>query len=159
MPNQLPVEPRKQPQVLSLHVLAGMEAPVRAQQSQWAILVHHFLDRFFNNEMASSDAEGTTRLIQVACATGLPGWVAAMYLWPVYHDIFRLQRPYWAQVGDHYFFVAYSMVVMGIIVVFEWDLFFPDLLDIFVCPACPSNDGRFFWPGLPLSSFSLSAFC
>ncbi len=137
MPNQLPVEPRKQPQVLSLHVLAGMEAPVRAQQSQWAILVHHFLDRFFNNEMASSDAEGTTRLIQVACATGLPGWVAAMYLWPVYHDIFRLQRPYWAQVGDHYFFVVYSMVVMGIIVVFEWDLFFPDLLDIFVLSSLP----------------------
>ena len=137
MPNQLPVEPRKQLQVLSLHVLAGMDAPVRAQQSQWAILVHHFLDRFFNNEMASSDDEGKTRLIQVACATGLPGWVAAMYLWPVYHDIFRLHRPYWAQVGDHYFFVVYSMVVMGIIVVFEWDLFFPDLLDIFVLSSLP----------------------
>ncbi len=136
-PNQLSVEPRKQPQVLSFHVLAGMEAPVRAQQSQWAILVHHFLDRFFNNEMASSDDEGKTRLIQVACATGLPGWVAAMYLWPVYHDIFRLHRPYWAQVGDHYVFVVYSMVVMGIIVVFEWDLFFPDLLDIFVLSSLP----------------------
>jgi hypothetical protein len=104
MPNQLQPERRKQPQILSLHVLAGMDAPVRPEQSQFAILVHHFLDRFFNNEMASSDDEGRTRLIQVACATGLPGWVAAMYLWPVYHDLFGLHRPYWAQVGDHYFF-------------------------------------------------------
>ncbi|MFZ0517394.1 MAG: hypothetical protein WAM20_10130 [Acidobacteriaceae bacterium] len=135
--NQLRAERRKQPQVLSLHVLAGMEAPVRGEQSQWAILVHHFLDRFFNSEMASSDDEGKTRLIQVACATGLPGWVAAMYLWPVYHDIFKLHRPYWSQVGDHYFFVVYSMVAMGIIVVFEWDLFFPDLLDIFVLSSLP----------------------
>ena len=144
MPNQLPVEPRKQPQVLSLQVLAGMDAPVRRKQSQWTILVHHFLDRFFNNEMASSDDEGKTRLIQVACAAGLPGWVAAMYLWPVYHDIFRLQRPYWAQVGDHYFFIVYSMVVMGIIVVFEWDLFFPDLLDIFVLSSLPIRQRTLF---------------
>ena len=90
-----PLRP-KEPQVLSVHVLADLGAPVRAQQSQWGILVRHFLDRFFNNEMASSDDEGKTRLIQVACATGLPGLVAAMYLWPVYHDIFGLHRPYWA---------------------------------------------------------------
>jgi hypothetical protein len=144
IPNQLQAEHRKEPQVLSLGVLAGMDAPVRSEQSQWAILVHHFLDRFFNNEMASSDDDGKTRLIQVACATGLPGWVAAMYLWPVYHDIFSLHRPYWAQVGDHYFFVVYSMVVMGIIVVFEWDLFFPDLLDIFVLSSLPIKSRTLF---------------
>ena len=138
-----PLRP-KEPQVLSVHVLADLGAPVRAQQSQWGILVRHFLDRFFNNEMASSDDEGKTRLIQVACATGLPGLVAAMYLWPVYHDIFGLHRPYWAQVGDHYFFVVYSMAVMGIIVVFEWDLFFPDLLDIFVLSSLPIKSGTLF---------------
>lgn len=133
-----------EPQILSLQVLAGMGSPHRAQQSQWTILLHHFLDRFFNNEMASSDDDGKTRLIQVACATGLPGLVAAMYLWPVYHDIFKLHRPYWAQVGDHYFFVVYSMVVMGIIVVFEWDLFFPDLLDIFVLSSLPIKSRTLF---------------
>jgi hypothetical protein len=142
--NRLHALHRKQPQVLSVHVLAGMGTPVRAERSQWAILVRHFLDRFFNNEMASSDDEGKTRLIQVACATGLPGLVAAMYLWPVYHDIFGLHRPYWAQVGDHYFFVVYSMVAMGIIVVFEWDLFFPDLLDIFVLSSLPIKSRTLF---------------
>jgi hypothetical protein len=135
---------RKEPQVLSVHVLAGMGSPIRTEQSQWEILVRHFLDRFFNSEMTSSDDEGTTRLIQVACATGLPGFVVAMYLWPVYHDIFGLHRPYWAQVGDHYFFVVYSMVVMGIIVVFEWDLFFPDLLDIFVLSSLPIKSRTLF---------------
>ncbi|HTU49072.1 MAG TPA: hypothetical protein VMF56_00675 [Acidobacteriaceae bacterium] len=144
MSNQLQTARLKEPQILSLHVLADMGAPARAEQSQRVILVRHFLDRFFNNEMASSDDDGKTRLIQVACATGLPGLVAAMYLWPVYHDIFRLHRPYWAQVGDHYFFVVYSMVVMGMIVVFEWDLFFPDLLDIFVLSSLPIKSRTLF---------------
>ncbi len=144
MSNQLRTVRPKEPQILSLHVLARMSSPQRTEQSQGAVLVRHFLDRFFNNEMASSDDEGRTRLIQVACATGLPGFVAAMYLWPVYHDIFGLHRPYWAQVGDHYFFVVYSMVVMGIIVVFEWDLFFPDLLDIFVLSSLPIKSRTLF---------------
>ena len=79
--------------------------------------------------MASSNEEGKTRLIQVACATGLPGFIVAMYLWPVYHDMFRRLRPYWARVSDHYLFVVYSLVTMGIITIFEWEFFFI-LIDI-----------------------------
>lgn len=114
------------------------------EQSQFAILVRHFLDRFLNNEMASSDGEGKTRLIQVACAAGLPGFVAAMYLWPVYHDMFKRQRPYWTRVGDHYLFVVYSLVAMGIIMIFEWDLFFPDSLDMFVLSSLPIGNRKLF---------------
>lgn len=135
---------RPEQQVLSIDVLAGMGPPDRAEQGQLAILIRHFLDRFFNNEMASSDDEGKTRLIQVACAAGLPGFVAAMYLWPVYHDILGRHRPYWARVSDHYLFVVYSMVAMGIVVVFEWDLFFPDLLDIFVLSSLPIKNRKLF---------------
>ncbi len=135
---------RPEQQVLSIGVLAEMSPPDRAEQGQLAILVGHFLDRFFNNEMASSDDEGKTRLIQVACAAGLPGFVAAMYLWPVYHDILGRHRPYWARVSDHYMFVVYSMVVTGIIMIFEWDLFFPDLLDIFVLSTLPIKNRKLF---------------
>ncbi|MHB2006946.1 MAG: hypothetical protein ACYCOX_02740 [Acidobacteriaceae bacterium] len=135
---------RPEQQVLSIEVLAEMGPPERAEQGQLAILVRHLLDRFFNNEMTSSDDEGKTRLIQLACAAGLPGFVAAMYLWPVYHDILRRHRPYWARVSDHYLFVVYSMVAMGIIMVFEWDLFFPDLLDIFVLSSLPIKDRKLF---------------
>lgn len=142
--SRLRVFARPQQQVLSIEVLAGMGSPDRPEQGQLAILVRHFLDRFFNNEMTSSDDEGKTRLIQVACTAGLPGFVAAMYLWPVYHDILRRHRPYWARVSDHYLFVVYSMVAMGIIMVFEWDLFFPDLLDIFVLSSLPIKNRKLF---------------
>ena len=45
--------------------------------------------------------------------------------------------PYWLQVNHHFFFVVYSFVAMGIATVFEWDLFFPDLLDIYVLTTLP----------------------
>ena len=45
--------------------------------------------------------------------------------------------PYWAQVNHHFFFVLYSFVAMGLVTVFEWDLFFPDLLDVLVLGILP----------------------
>lgn len=142
--SRLHVFARPEQKIQSLEVLAGIAPPDQAEQGQFAILVRHFLDRFFNNEMASSNDEGKTRLIQVACATGLPGFVVAMYLWPVYHDMFGRLRPYWARVNDHYLFVVYSLVTMGIITIFEWDLFFPDLLDIFVLSSLPIKKRKLF---------------
>ena len=38
----------------------------------------------------------------------------------------------------------YSFVAMGIVTVFEWDLFFPDLLDVFVLGTLPVAARRLF---------------
>jgi hypothetical protein len=85
-------------------------------------------------------------MVQIACTTGLPGFIVAIYLWPVYHPIAGWPPgqpssggppPYWLQVNHHFFFVLYSFVVMGIATVFEWDLFFPDQLDISVLETLP----------------------
>lgn len=133
-------------EVLSLEVLARRESTApEAQPGQFRVLVRHFLDRFFNNDMASADGDAKTRLVQAACAIGIPGLVVAMYLYPVYHlprgHVGRYwgPRPYWSQVGDHYFYVVYSMVVMGLVTIFEWDLLFPDLLDVFVLSPLPTR--------------------
>ena len=78
--------------------------------------------------------------------------MVAIYLWPVYHHVIvfrktipcRCPGPYWVQVNHHFFFVLYSFVAMGIVTVFEWDLFFPDLLDIFVLGTLPLAGHRVF---------------
>jgi hypothetical protein len=67
----------------------------------------------------------------------------ALYLYPVYHDI-RAPRPWWGQVSDHYFYVVYSLVALGVITVFEWDFFFPDRLDIFVLSVLPVKEQKVF---------------
>src|ERR1700749_2351581 len=112
-----PQEPA--PQVLSLNVQAA-PGPVRApKRSQFSNLVRHFVERFFNHETASPDGDAKTRIVQIACATGLPPLLIAIYLWPVYHPIkgWPPGQPhsgelptYWLQVNHHLFFVVYSFI-------------------------------------------------
>jgi len=140
------------PSVLSLSVQAAMGPVRQPKRSQFSLLVRHFLERFFNHESASPDGDGKTRLVQLAFAAGLPGLLVAVYLWPLYHPFpgwppgsTRVgPPPFWLQVNHHFFFVIYSFVVMGLITVFEWDLFFPDLLDVLVMGTLPVPQRRVF---------------
>ena len=133
--------PPKNP-VLSLAAQAQSEAATR-EQSQFEVLVRHLLYRFFHNELLSSDDE-TRRVMQVSYAVALPGMIVALYLFPAYHGFppFPLHRPFWSQAADHYFYVMYSFIVMGAATVYEWDLLFPDLLDIFVLSPLPIASRR-----------------
>ena len=141
-----------EPKILSLNAQAALGEVREPERSQFSHLVRHFLERFFNHETASPDGDAKARLVLIAVATGLPGFVVALYLWPVYHP-FILEfishgpvagPPYWLRVNHHFFFVVYSFVAMGIATVFEWDMFFPDLLDIFVLTTLPVPARRLF---------------
>ena len=117
------------PQSLNAQAALG---PIRQpKRSQFSWLVRLFLERFFNHETASPDGDAKTRLVQIAVATGLPPFIVAMYLWPIYHPwppgpLSTGPFPsYWLQANHHFFFVIYSFVALGIATVLEWDLFFP----------------------------------
>ncbi|MGB8539097.1 MAG: hypothetical protein WCD57_21920 [Acidobacteriaceae bacterium] len=128
--------------VLSLEVQAHLPVVEAQEQRQFRLLVRHCLERFFNNDMVSADGETKERLLQVAYAIALPGVVVALYLAPLYHA--PLERPFWSQVSDHYFFVLYSFVAVGAVTIFSWDLLFPDLLDLFVLSPLPIAGARLF---------------
>jgi hypothetical protein len=144
---------RSEPAVLPLNAQAERGLAQEPERSQFSHLVRHFLARFFNHETASPDGDAKTRLVLIAFALGLPGFVVSLYLWPVYHPfISSLQRhgavpgpPYWLRVNHHLFYVVYSFVAMGIATVFEWDMFFPDLLDLFVLTTLPVPARRLFF--------------
>jgi hypothetical protein len=140
------------PDAMSLSTQAAL-GPVRApERSQTSHLIRHFLERFFNHETASPDGDTKARLVLIALATGLPPFMVAIYLWPVYHRFIGWSPgqttagppPYWTQVNHHFFFALYSFVAMGIVTIFEWDLFFPDLLDVFVLGTLPMAAQRVF---------------
>jgi uncharacterized membrane protein YwzB len=128
--------------VLSLDVQAHMPAMAVQERSQFHLLVRHFLERFFTNEMVSADGETKARLLQVAYTIALPGMVVALFLFPLYHA--PLERPFWSQVSDHYFYVMYSFVAVGAVAIFAWDLLFPDLLDLFILSSLPIVNKRLF---------------
>ena len=129
--------PPKHP-VLSLAVQAE-EFTSEREQSQFEILVRHIFYRFLHNELLTPDDDETKRVMQISCAIAVPGMLVALFLFPAYHAFppYPVPRPFWAQVGDHYFYVMYSFVVMGAATVFEWDLLFPDLVDVFVLSIQP----------------------
>ena len=104
-----------EPEALSLNAQAALGAVHTPQRSQFSLLVRHFLERFFNRETASPDGDAKARLVLIAFATGLPGFVVALYLWPIYHPFrgWPLDHPsnggpppYWLQVNHHFFFVV-----------------------------------------------------
>src|SRR6202051_2804236 len=128
--------------VLSLEVQAHLPVEEAQEQSQFRLLIRHFLERFFNNDMVSADGETRARLLQVVYAIALPGMVVALFLFPFYHA--PLERPFWSQVSDHYFYVLYSFVAVGAVSIFSWDLLFPDLLDLFVLSPLPIVGARLF---------------
>lgn len=143
-----------EPEILPLNAQAALGPLRQPERSQFAHLYRHFLERFFNHETASPDGDAKTRMVQVAFAAGLPGFMVALYLFPVYHPFIAwppghalkvTSPPYWVQVNHHFFFVLYAFVSMGIATVFEWDMFFPDLLDIFVLGTLPIPDRRIFF--------------
>ena len=101
-----------------------MDKSAQPERSQFSHLLRHFLERFFNHETASPYGDAKTRLLQIAVAAGLPGFVVAIYLWPDYHSFipyFRNDRviwvpgppPYWVQVNQHFFFLVYSFRCHG----------------------------------------------
>lgn len=143
-------------EVLGLNGQAALGTVRQPRRSQFSHLVRHFLGRFFNHETASPDGNARMRLVLIAFATGLPGFMVAIYLWPVYHAFIPIPQkhhvawvpgppPYWVQVNHHFFFLVYSFVALGIATVFEWDLFFPDLLDLLVLNTLPIPDRKLFF--------------
>ncbi len=136
MPGTEPARAAMRDEVLSLNVLAGKTAGDPEHLSSFRVLIRHFLDRFFGSELASVEGDSKTRLVQAVCVIGLPPLVLSLYLYTPYH-LPHVVRSYWEQAGDHYFFVLYTMVAMGLVTIFEWDLLFPDLLDVFVLSSLP----------------------
>jgi hypothetical protein len=140
------------PDILPLRAQAARGAVREPERSQFAHLLRHFLERFFNHETASPDGDAKARIVLAAFIVGLPNFVIALYLWPVYHNyILSLAShhplagpPSWLRVNHHFFFVVYSLVALGIATVFEWDMFFPDLLDLFVLTTLPIAARRLF---------------
>ena len=97
-----------EPEMLPLNAQAALGAVRKPERSQFSVLVRHFLERFFNHETASPDGDAETRLVLIAFATGLPGFMIALYLWPVYHPFIAWPPgrpldasppPYWLQVN------------------------------------------------------------
>jgi hypothetical protein len=88
----------------------------------YTTLIRHFFSRFFDTESLSPQGEPEAGVIQTLGILAAPGGFFVLLFRP-------LTLTGWNLVSVRYAFVSFSMIVMGFIMVFEWDALFPDRRD------------------------------
>jgi hypothetical protein len=112
--------------------------------SSFVLLVRHFFGRYFDNDIVSQSGDMRTNMVQALGLVAVPGMFVSFYMLP---QRVRYDQPFlhnWTLVGDYYFFVLYSMIVMGFVMVFEWDALFPDRKDYLILTPLPIGGNSVF---------------
>jgi len=94
------------------------------------ILIRHFFGRFFDKESISPQGEPEAGVIQTLGLLAAPGAFIAILAMP-------LGFRNWDLVAFRFQSLSYSMIVMGVVMVFEWDALFPDCRDYQILTPLP----------------------
>ena len=108
------------------------------------LLVRHFFGRFFDNEIVSQTATCAPTWCRRFGLVATPGIFVPFYMIP---QRARFDHPFdhdWMLLSDYYFFILFSMVVMGFVMVFEWDALFPDRKDYLILTPLPLGGNSIF---------------
>src|SRR3569832_301674 len=93
-------------------------------------LVRLFFGRIFDTESHSPQGDPQAGVIQTLGILAVPSAFFVLLFRP-------LTLCGWNLVGVRYLFVLYSMIVMGLVVVFEWDALFLDTRDYQILTPAP----------------------
>lgn len=93
-------------------------------------LARHFFGRFFDKESLSPQGQPEAGVIQTLGLLMPPaGFVCLLTM--------MLRPQGWDLVGLRFLLICYSMVAMGVVMVFEWDALFPDRRDYLILTPLP----------------------
>ena len=96
----------------------------------WRLLVKHFWDRFFDTESLSPQADPSAGVVQTLGLLAVPGAFFVI----ICQAVSLLQ---WDLVAVRYWFVSFSMIVMALLTVMEWDALLPDRRDYQILMTLP----------------------
>jgi len=120
--------------------LARIRRLVRDDQTHLADLTEHFFRRLFDSEFISRDAEAHLGVMHILALLAVPAVFYTFYVSPVYGYV------YWhfswslydsVCISDQCRYVLFSMVVIGMVTVVEWDRLFPDGRDYAILMPLP----------------------
>ena len=93
-------------------------------------LARHFFGRFFDAESLSPQGDPQVNVTQTLGILAVPSAFFVLLFRP-------LMLTGWSLVAVRYMFVSYSMIVMGFLMVFEWDALLPDRRDYQILTPLP----------------------
>ncbi|HEV2245547.1 MAG TPA: hypothetical protein VGW37_02740 [Terriglobia bacterium] len=123
-----------------MRLLARIRRLVRDDQTHLVDLTEHFFRRLFDSEFISRDAEAHLGVMHILALLAVPAVFYTFYVSPVYGYV------YWhfswslydtVCISDQCRYVLFSMVVIGIVTVVEWDRLFPDGRDYAILMPLP----------------------
>jgi len=112
---------------------------IRRDQTHFLGLTRHFFRQLFENEFISRGSEARLGVVHVLALLPLPGIFYTFYIIPTYDDI-RLFFPWQfpaVSLIDQCRYVTFSMIVIGIIAILEWDALFLDPRDYAILGPLP----------------------
>jgi hypothetical protein len=102
--------------------------------SQFRELARHFFSRFFDNDLVainSDEADMRATVVNILAMLAAPGMLLPFLFMTKYSNMQR--APMYvrdlASLGEKEFFICFSMTVMGLVTVIEWEMLFPDRRD------------------------------
>jgi hypothetical protein len=139
--------------VLSFEVLS---ARLSGRPRQLLVLIRHFFNRLFQNEVFPFEEQMKEKLIAGLVMLVVLGGHIAVSLFGKYgmleKYIFLTGDP--GSWIDKCYFIAFFMMLLAFIVVLDWDLIFPDRIEVLNLLPLPIPPGTLFWAKF----FSFTAF-
>jgi len=145
-----------------LRIAAKPRSPATCKAPRpFGLLVRHFFDRMFDNELVSRESHSNTGLAHILAVLAVPGLFIPLFLYPKYTDLaspyplyYRFSESLWslpvaarqevAAAADRFFFVSLVMVILGLVTVLRWESLFPDRRDFTVLGVLPLSQGTVF---------------
>ncbi len=113
---------------------------VRDDETRFIELTRHFFKRFFDTELISKNADAHLGVAHILAMLPIPGVAYALFAFFVYSYIYWhfTQALYDAvSTADQCRYVLFSMAVIGLVAVLEWDALFPDARDYAILTPLP----------------------
>jgi hypothetical protein len=111
-----------------------MAPALENELSQFRELARHFFSRFFDNDLVainSDEADMRATVVNILAILAAPGMLLPFLFMTKYSNMQRM--PLYvrdlASLGEKEFFICFSMTVMGLVTVIEWEMLFPDRRD------------------------------
>ena len=111
-----------------------MPPAVENEIAQFRELTRHFFSRFFDNDLVAVSTDGPDMravAINILAVLAAPGMLLPFLFMSKYTKL-QFDPMYvrdLASLGEKEFFLCFSMTVMGLVTVLEWDMLFPDRRD------------------------------
>jgi hypothetical protein len=111
-----------------------MAPALENEVSQFRELARHFFNRFFDNDLIainSDEVDMRATVVNILAILAAPGMLLPFLFMTKYSNMQRM--PLYvrdlASLGEKEFFICFSMTVMGLVTVIEWEMLFPDRRD------------------------------